>query len=224
MSFLKLLAEGVGCDPESRRDGSRDDNPRGGRGRGGNLKFSKRPEPEKTPYFRVAGALLFLSFNPWAERITLYTSHRGILCRKRLLPPSRAHVYTSLPLAVSLRVLTRALTRTSTRTRARGGVNVTYETACLDNAWSARCARWFVVLAAATPIERFFFSRGSKYRRKKKKKRNTGTKYGRLPVSVVPSSFPPARSQPFLDGPRSDIVSGKMASRMEPPTRCHLIN
>lgn len=160
----------MGCDPESRRDGSRDDNPRGGRGRGGNLKFSKRSEPEKTPYFRVAGALLFLSFNPWAERITLYTSHRGILCRKRLLPPSRAHVYTSLPLAVSLRVLTRALTRTSTRTRARGGVNVTYETACLDNAWSARCARWFVVLAAATPIERFFFSRGSKYRRKKKKK------------------------------------------------------
>lgn len=43
------------------RDGSRDDdNPRGGRGRGGNLKFSKRPEPEKTPYFRSPG--LSLSF------------------------------------------------------------------------------------------------------------------------------------------------------------------
>lgn len=51
-----------------------DDNPRGARERGGgNLKFSKRPEPEKTPYFRVVGTLLFLSFNPWAERITLYT-------------------------------------------------------------------------------------------------------------------------------------------------------
>lgn len=48
-----------------------------------------------------------------------------------------------------------------------GGVHATYESACLDNAWSARCARQFVVLATATPIERFFFSRGSKYRWKK---------------------------------------------------------
>jgi len=35
--------------------------------------------------------------------------------------------------------------------------------------------------------------------------------------------YPRLVSQPLLDGPRRDIVSGKMASRTEPPTRCDLM-
>lgn len=104
-------------------------------GRRGFKIFKKRPEPEKTPYFRVVGALLFLSFNPWAERITLYTSHRGR--RRETVAATIASPRSRAPLLSRSRmsyVFTRTFTRARERTRVRtyGGVNVTYETACLD--------------------------------------------------------------------------------------------
>jgi len=142
------------------------------RPRGGSLKFSKRSEPEKRPpYSRLARALLFLSFNPWVERLTLYstTRHRGSqrAAENGCCHPSRAHVCRSLSFSHShFSSLARSLSvRALIRARSAG-----VKPACLDNTSSARCARRFVVLAAATPDLNAFSSREALNTGEKKKK------------------------------------------------------